>query len=188
MSSSAFGNLSYAEQAFETDSECLLIALQAALKVQGFADDSGPLKCISRLKRSMKKSKVRKYSFSLVPSAKESTGGEEAATPSVLPLAEDTSTSSILAELSSAFGLRFKFTSLSSTSSRYKVLRAKCAGPSESLSGLLPFQAVVDSLRSLGFPSVSFSVIKKVDFKEKHAVGIVVQCIYCDPENVQKEA
>lgn len=184
MDKSVFGNLSYERHSFETDSECLLVALQAALKVQGLSDDSAPLKCIRRLKRSMKKNKIRKYSFSLIPTE---TSEEKEATPSVFPLAENDNTSLIIKELSSAFGMHFKFASLSSTSSRYKILKVKGAGRASTLTGLLSFQPAVDALRAMGFPSVAFSVLKKKDFKEKDAVGIVVQCIYCDPENGAKE-
>ena len=85
--------------------------------------------------------------------------------------------------ISSSFGVKFKFHSLSTTSSRFMILKVHCAGRSHKLSGLLPFQQAKDALRSYGFDAVSFSVLRKSSDKDKNLTALSIQCLYADGSN-----
>lgn len=62
-----FGNLSFDNYTVETDAEKQVLAIQAALQVRGYVATHPTMKKVLRLKRSMSRNKVRKYTFNLVP-------------------------------------------------------------------------------------------------------------------------
>lgn len=64
--SKPFGNLTFSRYTLETDAERCLLALQAALSVKGYNPSHPAMKKVLRLKRSMSRSKIRRYSFNLI--------------------------------------------------------------------------------------------------------------------------
>jgi len=171
-----FGKLSYENHTFETRAECLVVALQAAMKVHGIKEDDKSMRCLRRLKKAMKKNKVRKYSFSIIP--KEESESEDSPPSPVHPVEENEHSAALLGYLSSLLGVKFKFKCLSSTSSRYLVLQVKCAVRKGVLPNDIKFPALTPDLRKKGINFVSFSVVKRVPFPDKGAEGLIVQCIY----------
>jgi len=171
-----FGKLSYENHTFETRAECLVVALQAAMKVHGIKEDDKSMKCLRRLKKAMKKSKVRKYSFSII--SKEGCESDDTSPSPVHPVEENEHSAALIKYLSSFLGAKCGFKCLSSTSSRYLVLKVRCVA----LEGVFPkeikFPPLAPVLRKKGINFVSFSVVKRVPFPDKGAEGLIVQCIY----------
>jgi hypothetical protein len=62
-----FGNLSFSNYTMETEAERCLLAIQAALRVKGYSPSHPAMKKVLRLKRSMSRNKIRRYSFNLIP-------------------------------------------------------------------------------------------------------------------------
>lgn len=63
-----FGNLAFSSYTMETAAERCILAIQAALRVKGYAESHVTMKKVIRLKRSMGRNKTKRYTFNLIPS------------------------------------------------------------------------------------------------------------------------
>lgn len=64
---SPFGNLAFDHYTLDSEAEKSILALQAALTVAGYTDGTPTMKGLTKLKRSMKRNSVRRYTFAVRP-------------------------------------------------------------------------------------------------------------------------
>lgn len=124
--SKPYGNLSFSEYTFDTEAEKLVIALQAAMKVQGLTIKSKSWRAAQKLKKAMLRSK--KYTFKPVPRTKKV---EEAAKVEFVPSAEQADTVSEI--VGHCLGLSRKKYTVRGTSAKYGLVRAVYVGAYDEL-------------------------------------------------------
>lgn len=120
-----FGNLSFDEYTFDTATEKLVVALQAAMKIGGYTEKSPSWRKLQRLKKALKKDK--RYTFILLSKEKVASEPLEKAGP-------EHDLSPLLSEIvSHCLGVKLRKFSSKNTSAGYGVVTVICAGPLEDL-------------------------------------------------------
>jgi hypothetical protein len=116
-----YGNLTFDNYTFSTDTEKLIVALQASMKTGGYTEKSAGWKKLHRLKRALKRDK--RYSFKLLPKEKV------APSPQEEKIGPSHDLSPILSEVvSHCLGVELRKVSVKNTSAGYAVVTAVCAG------------------------------------------------------------
>lgn len=120
-----FGNLSFEEYTFDTATEKLVVALQAAMKIGGYTEKSPGWRKLQRLKKALKADK--RYTFVLLSK-------EKAAAEPLEKVAPEYDLSPLLSEIvSNCLGVKLRKYSSKNTSAGYAVVTAICAGSLEDL-------------------------------------------------------
>jgi len=181
MSENSIGNLSFDQYTLETEAEKHIVSLEALLLVNGYHDSSEVLRSLSKLKRSMKRNKTKRYSFSVHPvvpvesEKEEEEHKEESQETEELLLVRD------LVAKTTGLPLRKTFNKI--TSSGYNLTTFVLAGPLEDLlfdpsSPLLREHIASAVLEHTKKRLFSFSVCS-LKVKEKGtSVGVRCQCAY----------
>lgn len=114
-----FGNLSFEDYTFATDAEKLVVALQAAMKVNGSSEKSAAWKKLQRLKKAMKRSK---YTFELIPKEKVAAVAPEKTGP------EHDFSDLLSGVVANCLGIERKKYSSRNTSAGYAIVTVICVG------------------------------------------------------------
>jgi len=186
----AFGNLSFSNYTMETDAERCVLALQAALKVHGYTPAHPTMKKVLRLKRSMGRNKIRRYTFDLVPAK------TEASTAPPRPVPTNDYAESLAPLLERVTGLKLHSKDAKVATSGHLIVKFVLVGTLESAriepgtkSVFTPNKAreaialeVMRDLKEL----TSFSVQPLRIRTDKGRMGMAVQCIYRGPSDQKK--
>ena len=187
MSDDSLGNLSFDQYTLETDAERFIVSIEAALVVHGFGPSSDTIKLVHKLKRSMKRNKTRRYSFSVHPvssiaslAAAEKKKEEANPEPEVVPTEEFFA---IKDSLSRCTGLAHISYKLKQTSSGYFIATFVLAGPSKDLlfggsSALLREHLASSLLERTKDEVFSFCVSSIKVSEQGNSVGVKCQCLY----------
>ena len=123
---SPFGNLSFEEYTFETEAEKLVLALHAAMQVEGLAKKSKPIKTVIKLKRAM--AKTKRYSFDPIPRAKKNEENNVE-----IPEPDQEQANLVAQVMAHCFGLTRKKWSARGTSAGLGIVRGVYAGKLDEL-------------------------------------------------------
>lgn len=152
---SPFGNLSFRDYTLETPAEKLVIALQAALKTEGFTPTSAAWTKFLRLKKALKRDK--RYSFKLLPRE----GTDSSTREQAEKVGPEEDLSPILAEVvSHCLGIPLRKKSVRNTTAGYAVVRATCLG----------------DLKELRIPPGPEDLVTEARFKEE----VAERCFFRD--------
>lgn len=132
-----FGNLSFREYTFSTDTEKLCIALEAALRVKGYPQKNSALSTLMRLKKLLVKDKRYTFTPISVSSAVSSTSA-----PVSLPL--DQYSDSVAAACASVLGIPIKQKRIQQTTQHF-ILTLLFGGPLSSTVATKSFERVLSS-------------------------------------------
>ncbi len=180
-----FGNLTFSSYTMETDAERCLLAIQAALRVHGYSSSHPTMKKVLRLKRSMTRNKVRRYTFTLIP-----TSPDVPQTRSPAPVPEDDKSRLIAPILEEVTGLVFHSKESKVASSGHFLVKFVLVGRIHT-ARISPGAGTVTAdkareevaarvVRDLKDELSSFSVQPfriRADMA-KNVIGLSVQCIY----------
>lgn len=157
-----FGNLSFREYTFSTDTEKLCIALEAALRVKGYPQKNSALSTLLRLKKLLGKDK--RYTFT--PVSVSSVPVSTAAAPVSLPV--DQYSDSVAAACAHALGIPLKQKRIQQTTQHF-IVTLLFGGPLSPIVATKGFERILSSGIQKACPSVSSVVVDpaKVAIHEK---------------------
>jgi len=180
MTDTSVGNLSFDHYTLETDAEKNLVSLEASLLVAGYHPSSDTIRILHKLKRSMKRNRVRRYSFSVHPVVVTS----KQSTPPSAELCSDTEELFLvrdIVEKCTGFGVKSYKNKV--TSSGHNLTTFVLAGPCVDLlfdpdSPLLREHLASSVLEHTKSSLSSFCVGSTSISKKGDMVGVKVQCVY----------
>lgn len=169
-----FGNLTFSNYTLETPAERCLLALQAALRVKGYSPSHPTMKKVLRLKRSMSRNKVRRYSFNLVPAKAESP-----AVPAKLANAKNDRSELLIPILEQVTGLAFSSKDSRVTSSGHFLVKFVLTGTNSPVSLEKTRSSVAERVfQELKEELSSFSIQPFISQSTAGQTTLSVQCIY----------
>jgi hypothetical protein len=171
-----FGNLAFSNYTMETTAERCILAIQAALRVKGYAESHDTMKKVLRLKRSMGRNKTRRYTFNLIQS--KPTGQVQGPQP----VEGDDYSSLLIPLLEETTGLQLHSKEAKKASSGHFMVKFVMVGLSDARVASNQNQVRQDIARTvvekLGDSLSSFSVQPFRLRMDKGRVALSVQCIY----------
>lgn len=181
MSENSIGNLSFDHYTLETDAEKYIVSLEALLLVNGYHDSSEVLKSLSKLKRSMKRNKTKRYSFSVHPVVSVESKKEEEPKEEESQETEEFFLVRDLVVKTTGLPLRNTFNKV--TASGYNLTTFVLAGPREDLlfdpsSPLLREHIASSVLEHTKKRLFSFSVCSLKVREKGSLIGVRCQCAY----------
>lgn len=180
MSDKSFGNLSFSSYTVGTEAERAILSLLAALKVHGCSESHPLMVKALKLKRSMAKSKVRRYTFDVV---QQTPVAAEPSLPS--PGAPTFIVEHVGAKLAEVLGLALRSKESRTASSGHEISKFVLGGELASCAFDLSTEAGKRRAQTACMPALSLIPgVSSVSIQPFHVrlspkyVGLSVQCLY----------